>query len=43
MPAAAARPRRAAPYDPGYATTGYNEGLHNNYGRYFNFNARYTF
>ena len=34
---------RAAPYDPGYATTGYNEGLHNNYGRYFNFNARYTF
>ncbi|MFZ4877582.1 TonB-dependent receptor plug domain-containing protein [Janthinobacterium sp. Mn2066] len=34
---------RAAPYDPGYSTVGYNEGLHNNYGRYFNFNARYTF
>jgi iron complex outermembrane receptor protein len=34
---------RAAPYDPGYPAVGYNEGLHNAYGRYFTFNARYTF
>ena len=34
---------RAAPYDPGYPAAGYNEGLHNNYGRYFTFNGRYTF
>ena len=34
---------RAAPYDPGYPTTGYNEGLHNNYGRYFTFSGRYSF
>ncbi len=34
---------RAAPYDPALPTEGYNEGLHNAYGRYFTFNARYTF
>jgi iron complex outermembrane receptor protein len=32
-----------APYDPGYTTAGYNTGLHNNYGRYFTFSARYKF
>ncbi|MRX07996.1 TonB-dependent receptor [Pseudoduganella sp. FT25W] len=40
---------KKAPYDPRYGATsgaplaGYNEGLHNNYGRYFTFNATYTF
>lgn len=34
---------RAAPYDPGYPLTGYNEGLHNNTGRYFTFRGQYTF
>lgn len=32
-----------APYDPGYGTTGFNQNLHNPYGRYFNLSARYTF
>jgi iron complex outermembrane receptor protein len=32
-----------APYDPLTATTGYNQYLHNPYGRYFNVSARYTF
>jgi len=32
-----------APYDPNATTTGFNEDLHNPYGRYFNFSARYTF
>jgi len=32
-----------APYDPGYGTSGFNETLHNPYGRYFNLSARYTF
>ncbi|MES2318143.1 MAG: TonB-dependent receptor [Pseudomonadota bacterium] len=38
-----------APYDPGYGGTGsapgvgYNEGLHNPYGRYFSVTAKYTF
>jgi iron complex outermembrane receptor protein len=38
-----------APYDPNYSATagaplvGYNEGLHNPYGRYFSFTARYVF
>lgn len=38
-----------APYDPGAAGTGsapgvgYNEGLHNPYGRYFQVTAKYTF
>ncbi|MFC5550817.1 TonB-dependent receptor domain-containing protein [Massilia aerilata] len=32
-----------APYDPGYTASGYNETLHNPYGRYFTLNARYTF
>lgn len=39
-----------APYDPRYGTntagaalSGYNEGLHNNQGRYFTFGANYTF
>jgi len=39
----------AAPFDPRYGATngapleGYNEGLHNPYGRYFSVSARYTF
>jgi iron complex outermembrane receptor protein len=32
-----------APYDPGYSASGFNETLHNPYGRYFSLNARYTF
>jgi iron complex outermembrane receptor protein len=39
-----------APYDPAVGVNtaatplaGYNEGLHNNYGRYFTFSARYAF
>lgn len=34
-----------APYDPtsSSVTAGFNEDLHNPYGRYFNFSARYTF
>jgi iron complex outermembrane receptor protein len=32
-----------APYDPAAAATGYNAGLHNNTGRYFNVSARYAF
>ncbi|HEY0065540.1 MAG TPA: TonB-dependent receptor [Telluria sp.] len=40
-----------APYDPGFGTNtttgaplvGYNEGLHNPYGRYFSLVAKYTF
>jgi iron complex outermembrane receptor protein len=32
-----------APYDPGYTASGFNESLHNPYGRYFTLNARYTF
>jgi iron complex outermembrane receptor protein len=32
-----------APYDPGYTTSGFNETLHNPYGRYFNLSARYSF
>ena len=34
-----------APYDPNSAsvTAGFNEDLHNPYGRYFNFSARYAF
>jgi outer membrane receptor protein involved in Fe transport len=32
-----------APYDPGYTASGFNETLHNPYGRYFNVSARYTF
>jgi iron complex outermembrane receptor protein len=32
-----------APYDPNYGATGYNQYLHNPYGRYFNVNARYSF
>ena len=38
-----------APYDPGYAATnaapaaGYNEGLHNPYGRYWSLTAKYAF
>jgi iron complex outermembrane receptor protein len=40
---------KKAPYDPRFGTNagaplqGYNEGLHNNYGGYFTFNASYTF
>ncbi|QGZ40801.1 iron complex outermembrane receptor protein [Pseudoduganella flava] len=41
---------KRAPYDPGQGIStsfvpqnGYNEGLHNNYGRYFTVSARYTF
>jgi iron complex outermembrane receptor protein len=40
---------KAAPFDPRYGATagaplaGYNEGLHNPYGRYFTASARYTF
>lgn len=32
-----------APYDPGYTASGYNETLHNPYGRYFSLSARYSF
>jgi iron complex outermembrane receptor protein len=32
-----------APYDPTNTTAGFNEDLHNPYGRYFNFSARYKF
>jgi iron complex outermembrane receptor protein len=32
-----------APYDPTTTAAGFNEDLHNPYGRYFNFSARYTF
>ena len=32
-----------APYDPNQPAVGYAAGLHNNYGRYFNFSGRYTF
>jgi iron complex outermembrane receptor protein len=33
-----------APYDPGNGTTtGYNDALHNAYGRYFSLSARYSF
>jgi iron complex outermembrane receptor protein len=32
-----------APYDPNNTTTGFNEDLHNPYGRYFNVSARYKF
>jgi iron complex outermembrane receptor protein len=32
-----------APYDPTNTAAGFNEDLHNPYGRYFNFSARYTF
>jgi len=40
---------KAAPFDPRYGANagaplaGYNEGLHNPYGRYFSASARYTF
>jgi len=40
---------KAAPFDPRYGASagaplaGYNEGLHNPYGRYFSVSARYTF
>jgi iron complex outermembrane receptor protein len=40
---------KAAPFDPRYGATagaplaGYNEGLHNPYGRYFTASARYSF
>lgn len=41
---------KRAPYDPGQGIStsflpqdGYNEGLHNNHGRYFALSARYTF
>ena len=40
---------KAAPFDPRYGASsgaplaGYNEGLHNPYGRYFTVSARYTF
>lgn len=40
---------KAAPFDPRYGATngaplaGYNDGLHNPYGRYFSVSARYTF
>ncbi|NYE63584.1 iron complex outermembrane receptor protein [Duganella sp. 1224] len=40
---------KRAPYDPRYGASsgaplaGYNEGLHNPWGRYFTFNASYTF
>ena len=41
---------KRAPYDPAYGVNtsaaplqGYNEGLHNPYGRYFSLSARYTF
>lgn len=32
-----------APYDPRYYANGYNDQLHNNTGRYFNFSANYKF
>jgi iron complex outermembrane receptor protein len=32
-----------APYDPGNTATGFNDKLHNPYGRYFSVNARYSF
>ncbi|WP_239700948.1 TonB-dependent receptor domain-containing protein [Massilia sp. 9096] len=32
-----------APYDPGNTAVGYNESLHNPYGRYYSLSARYTF
>jgi iron complex outermembrane receptor protein len=32
-----------APYDPLYTASGFNQNLHNPYGRYFNFSARYIF
>ena len=32
-----------APYDPLSTASGFNEDLHNPYGRYFNLSARYTF
>jgi iron complex outermembrane receptor protein len=39
-----------APFDPRYGINssaqpleGYNEGLHNSYGRYYSFNATYRF
>ena len=32
-----------APYDPLYTASGFNEDLHNPYGRYFNLSARYAF
>jgi iron complex outermembrane receptor protein len=32
-----------APYDPGYTAAGFNQKLHNPYGRYFNVRASYTF
>jgi iron complex outermembrane receptor protein len=32
-----------APYDPATGASGFNEQLHNPYGRYFNLSARYTF
>jgi iron complex outermembrane receptor protein len=41
---------KKAPYDPRYGTStaavpleGYNQSLHNNYGRYFTFSANYVF
>ena len=40
---------KAAPFDPRYGASsgaplaGYNEGMHNPYGRYFSVSARYTF
>ena len=33
----------AAPYDPRYAVGGFNQQLHNGYGRYFKVSATYTF
>jgi iron complex outermembrane receptor protein len=32
-----------APYDPRYETTGYNDQLHNGFGRYFRLSANYKF
>ena len=32
-----------APYDPGYSAAGFNQTLHNPYGRYFSLAARYVF
>jgi iron complex outermembrane receptor protein len=34
---------KTAPYDPAASTNGYNSTLHNPYGRYFDFSARYKF
>ncbi len=34
---------KKAPYDPRYATVGYNSTLHNNTGRYWTLSARYQF